>query len=48
MFNGLWVVEFRSGTDFGSGVLVVNGSQVMGGDFGYYYFGLTAFCFKWQ
>ena len=39
MFNGLWVVEFRSGTDFGSGVLVVNGSQVMGGDFGYYYFG---------
>ena len=37
--DGLWVVEFRSDYDFGYGVLVFNGTQVMGGDAGYYYFG---------
>lgn len=39
MFDGLWVIEFKTGVDYGSGVLVFNGSKVMGGDFGYYYFG---------
>lgn len=39
MFDGLWVIEFKTDSDFGYGVLVFNGSQVMGGDFGYYYFG---------
>lgn len=39
MFDGLWVIEFKTDNDFGCGVLVFNGSQVMGGDFGYYYFG---------
>jgi len=39
MFDGLWVIEFKTNNDFGWGVLVFNGSQVMGGDIGYYYFG---------
>jgi len=39
MFDGLWVIEFKTYNDFGWGVLVFNGSQVMGGDMGYYYFG---------
>jgi len=37
--DGLWVIEFKSDYDSGYGVLVFNGSQVMGGDIGYYYFG---------
>ncbi len=39
MFDGLWAIEFKTGNAFGCGVLVFNGSQVMGGDMGYYYFG---------
>jgi len=39
MFDGLWVIEFETGLGYGSGVLVFNGNQVLGGDFGYYYFG---------
>jgi len=39
MFDGLWVIEFETDHGFGSGVLVFNGNQVLGGDFGYYYFG---------
>lgn len=39
MFDGLWVIEFKTSISFGGGVLVFNGSKVMGGDFGYYYFG---------
>ncbi|MCP4612303.1 MAG: hypothetical protein GY845_26705 [Planctomycetes bacterium] len=39
MFDGLWVIEFKSDYDFGYGVLVFNGNQVLGGDFGYYYSG---------
>ncbi|MHC4394798.1 MAG: GrlR family regulatory protein [Planctomycetota bacterium] len=39
MFDGLWVIEFKTENDFGCGVLVFNGSQVLGGDFGYYYSG---------
>ncbi len=39
MFDGLWVIEFKTDYDFGYGVLVFNGSQVLGGDFGYYYSG---------
>ncbi len=39
MFNGLWVIEFKSDYDFGSGVLVFNNGQVLGGDDGYYYAG---------
>ena len=38
-YDGLWVIEFKSAHDYGCGVLVFNGSQVMGGDIGYYYFG---------
>ena len=39
MYDGLWVIEFKTDNDFGCGVLVFNGSQIMGGDMGYYYFG---------
>ena len=39
MLDGLWVIEFNTGVTFGSGVLVFNGDQVMGGDHGYYYSG---------
>lgn len=37
--DGLWVIEFGTDQDWGSGVLVFNGTQVLGGDFGYYYSG---------
>ncbi|MDH4202545.1 MAG: hypothetical protein OEV87_06590 [Phycisphaerae bacterium] len=39
MFDGLWTIEFRAEFDYGSGVLVINGNQALGGDFGFYYFG---------
>lgn len=39
MYDGLWVVEFQANNDFGWGVVVFNGNQIMGGDWGYYYFG---------
>ena len=39
MYDGLWVIEFKTAMGFGSGVLVFNGTQVMGGDYGYYYSG---------
>lgn len=39
MIDGLWVIEFKTDNNFGYGVLVFNGSQVLGGDFGYYYSG---------
>ena len=39
MFDGLWVIEFNTDRGFGSGVIFINGSQVLGGDSGYYYLG---------
>lgn len=37
--DGLWVADFSTPVGTGSGVLAVNGSQVLGGDANYYYFG---------
>lgn len=39
MYNGLWTVTFSTIIGSGSGVLVLNGNQALGGDFGYYYSG---------
>jgi hypothetical protein len=40
MTDGLWVVEFESVLGLsGKGVMVLNGSRVLGGDMGYYYSG---------
>ncbi|MBU4388723.1 MAG: hypothetical protein KKB23_04205 [Proteobacteria bacterium] len=40
MFDGLWTVEFISTINqYGSGVLIVNGDKLLGGDDGYYYSG---------
>jgi hypothetical protein len=39
MFDGLWTIEFKTDFSFGTGVLVFNGGQVLGGDYGYYYSG---------
>ncbi|MFH1994185.1 MAG: GrlR family regulatory protein [Nitrospinota bacterium] len=40
MFDGLWTVEFVSTINrYGKGVLVINGSRLLGGDNGYYYSG---------
>ncbi|MPM67513.1 hypothetical protein SDC9_114436 [bioreactor metagenome] len=40
MQKSLWSVQFKSNLqDFGGGVVVIDGNQVVGGDFGYYYLG---------
>ena len=39
MYDGLWTIEFKTDDSFGSGVLVFNGTQIFGGDYGYYYSG---------
>lgn len=40
MFDGLWTVEFVSTRNMsGRGVLIINGSRILGGDAGYYYSG---------
>jgi len=39
MYDGLWAIEFEASLGYGCGVLVFNGTQVMGGDAGYYYSG---------
>lgn len=38
--DGLWIVEFGSSLGlFGRGVMVLNGTRILGGDVGYYYSG---------
>jgi len=38
--NGLWTVEFSSTLNlFGTGVVVLNNTRLLGGDVGYYYSG---------
>lgn len=39
MIDGLYVVHFRSATDEGSGVVVITGGAVNGGDYAYVYQG---------
>ena len=40
MFDGLWIIEFRSSLGlFGRGVIVLNKGRILGGDLGYYYSG---------
>lgn len=40
MFDGLWTVEFSSTINrYGTGILIVNGNRLLGGDDGYYYSG---------
>ncbi len=37
--DGLWVADFSTPAGTGNGVLAINGSQVLGGDAQYFYFG---------
>lgn len=39
MINGLYAVEFRTGNDYGNGIITITDGSVNGGDSGYYYQG---------
>lgn len=40
MNDGLWIVEFTSSVGLsGTGILVISGERLLGGDIGYYYSG---------
>jgi hypothetical protein len=39
MVEGLWTIEFTSPLGFGTGVVVLTGKRLLGGDEGYYYSG---------